>query len=66
MAITEPENALVDATSVSIGISQMFNITSGIINPTYVVLSLLDCNKYTADAFDGGGRTNELRQTRPV
>jgi hypothetical protein len=48
MATTERENAFVDATSASIGRSQMFTITSGFSDPTYVVLSLLDRNEYTS------------------
>jgi hypothetical protein len=55
MAVTERENAFVDTTSVSIGLSQMFNITSGITNPTYVVLSLLDRDEYTAGASGATG-----------
>ncbi len=50
MAITERESAFVDATSVSIGLSQMFSITSGLTNPTYVVLSVLDRDEYTYGA----------------
>jgi hypothetical protein len=55
MAITERENAFVDATSVSLGLSQMFTITSGLSDPTYVVLSLLDRNEYTAGASGATG-----------
>jgi hypothetical protein len=55
MAITERDNAFVDATSVSIGLSQMFNIASGSSNPTYVVLSLLDRDEYTAGASGATG-----------
>ena len=66
MAITERESAFIDATSVSIGLSQMFSITSGLNNPTYVVLSVLDRDEYTYGAsgvtgtLSGNGQTAAL------
>ncbi len=70
MAITERENAFVDATSASIGLSQMFNITSSSSNPTHLVLSLLDRNEYTTGAsgatgtISGNGHTATFSNTQ--
>ncbi len=55
MPITEIETAFVATTAVSIGFSQMFTITAGSGNPTYLVLSALDRNEYTAGASKATG-----------
>ncbi|MDR3538743.1 MAG: putative Ig domain-containing protein [Acetobacteraceae bacterium] len=63
MPITETKNAFVDATALSIGLSQMCTVTAGSSNPTYLVLTALDRNEYTAAAsratgsLSGNGRT---------
>jgi hypothetical protein len=55
MAITEKENAFVDQGSTTIGLSQMFNVTASASNPTYLVLSVLDRDEYTAGASGATG-----------
>jgi Putative Ig domain len=55
MAITDNESAFVDSSAVSIGLSQMFTVTTGSTDPTYLVLSVLDRNEYTASASDATG-----------
>ena len=52
MAITDNDPAFVDASAVSIGLSQMFTVTPGATDPTYLVLTVLDRNEYTAGASD--------------
>jgi Putative Ig domain len=66
MSITDGKTAFVNAGSVSIGVSQMFSVTPGSSDPTYLVLTALDRNEYTLGAggapgsFSGGGRTVAL------
>ena len=55
MPITEDKNAFVDAGAVSIGFSQMFTVTAGTANPTYLVLTTLDRDEYTAGASGATG-----------
>lgn len=55
MSIIQNKNAFVDPTSEAIGLSQMFTVTAGNNNPTYLVLSLLDRNEYTAGASGATG-----------
>jgi hypothetical protein len=55
MAITDNDPAFVDASAVSIGLSQMFTVTPGATDPTYLVLTVLDRNEYTAGASDATG-----------
>src|SRR5579872_13087 len=55
MAITDNQNAFVDTSAVSIGLSQMFSVTAGSNNPTYLVLTALDRNEYTAGASGATG-----------
>jgi hypothetical protein len=63
MAITENQSAFVDAAATSIGLSQVFTVTAGSSNPTYLVLTALDRDEYTAGAsgatgtFTGNGHT---------
>jgi phage-related protein len=67
MAITDNETAFVDATSVSIGLSEMFTVTPASDNPAYVVLTALDRNEYTATStgatgsLSGNGHTLDLK-----
>ena len=66
MSITESENAFVDPTAVTIGLSQMFTVTAGGGDPTYLVLTVLDRDEYTAGAsgatgsLSGNGHTLDL------
>jgi hypothetical protein len=66
MAIVQNKNAFVDPISAAIGLSQMFTVTAGSNNPTYLVLTLLDRNEYTAGAsratgtLTGNGHTLSL------
>ena len=55
MAITDNESAFVDSSAVSIGLSQMFTVTPGSTDPTYLVLTVLDRNEYTAGASGATG-----------
>ncbi len=55
MAISDNESAFVDASSVSIGLSQMFTITPGSSDPTYLVLTVLDRNEYTVSSTGATG-----------
>src|SRR5580692_10227896 len=55
MSITLNKPAFVDPTSDSIGLSQMFTVAAGTNNPTYLVLSVLDRNEYTAHASGAAG-----------
>ena len=55
MAITHNHSAFVDATAQAIGLSQMFTVTAGSTNPTYLVLTALDRNEYTAGASGATG-----------
>ncbi|MGA3403587.1 MAG: putative Ig domain-containing protein [Acetobacteraceae bacterium] len=63
MAITDNDPAFVDSTAVSIGLSQMFTVTAGSTDPTYLVLTVLDRDEYTAGAsgatgsLSGNGKT---------
>jgi hypothetical protein len=66
MSITEAENAFVDPTAVTIGLSQMFTVTAGSGDPAYLVLTVLDRDEYTAGAsgatgsLSGNGHTLDL------
>jgi hypothetical protein len=63
MPINEISNAFVDATATSIDLSSVFGVTESNSNPTYLVLTALDRNEYTAGAsgatgsFTGNGHT---------
>jgi hypothetical protein len=63
MSIIENESAFVGPAAASIGLSQMFTETAGGTNPTYLVLTALDRNEYTAGSsnatgsFTGNGHT---------
>ena len=67
MSITENINAFVNDTSVSIGLSQMFTVTAGASNPTYLGLTALDRSEYTAgatsaiDSLSGNAPTLKFR-----
>jgi hypothetical protein len=66
VSITTSKTAVVDTSSMTIGLSQMFSVTAGSSNPTYLVLSALDRNEYTAKAsgavgmLSGNGHTLNL------
>jgi hypothetical protein len=66
VAITTSKTAFVGTSSMTIGLSQMFNVTAGSGNPTYLVLSALDRNEYTVGAsgavggLSGNGHTLSL------
>jgi Putative Ig domain len=55
MSIVDNETASVDSTSESIALSQMFTVTAGSTDPTYLVLTVLDRNEYTAGASGATG-----------
>lgn len=67
MAITDNESAFVDSTTVSIDLSQMFTVTAGSTDPTYLVLTVLDRDEYTEGAsgatgtLTGNAHTLDLR-----
>jgi Putative Ig domain len=48
MSINEQQSAFVDPTAMSIGLSQIFTVTATSPNPTYLVLTALDRDEYTA------------------
>lgn len=66
MAIIEQKSAFVDPTAASIGLSQIFMVTTTSPNPAYLVLTALDRAEYTAGAtgatgsFFGNGHTLNL------
>ena len=66
MAITTNKSAFVGTSSMTIGLSQMFTVTAGVTDPTYLVLAALDRNEYTAKAtgavgtLSGNGHTLSL------
>ena len=66
MAITEMTSAFVVTSATQIALSQMFTTTASGSNPTYLVLTALDRNEYTAGAsgatgsFGGNGHTLSL------
>jgi hypothetical protein len=55
MAITDNKSAFVDSTAESIALSQMFTLTAGSTHPTYLVLTVLDRDEYTAGASGATG-----------
>jgi Putative Ig domain len=69
VSIIQSKTAFVGTGSASIGLSQMFSVTAGSSNPTYLVLSALDRNEYTAGAsgatgsLSGNGHTLGLSGT---
>jgi hypothetical protein len=63
MSIIQNKNAFVDPTSAAIGLSQMFTVTAGSNNPTYLVLTVLDRNEYTAGASRATGTLTGNGQT---
>jgi hypothetical protein len=66
VAITTGKSAFVGASSMTIGLSQMFSVTAGGSDPTYLVLSALDRNEYTVRSsgavgmLSGNGHTLSL------
>ena len=66
MAITEKENAFVNQDAVAYSLSQIFMVSAASSNPTYLVLSALDRDEYTAGAsgatgsLSGNGHTLKL------
>lgn len=66
MAIIQNKTAFVSSGPVSIGLSQVFGVIAGGTNPTYLVLTALDRNEYTAGAsgttgsLSGNGHTLNL------
>ena len=63
MAIIEKTTAFVNGAAASIGLSQMFTVTAAGNNPTYLVLTLLDRNEYTAAASQATGSLSGNGQT---
>ena len=61
MAITDNESAFVDSTAESIALSQMFTLTAGSTDPTYLVLTVLDRDEYTAGASGATGTPDRQR-----
>src|SRR5579872_6314573 len=63
VSIIANKTALVESGSTAISLSQMFSVTAGGSDPTYLVLTALDRNEYTLGAagavgsLSGGGRT---------
>jgi hypothetical protein len=63
MSITDKQNAFVNQDAVAFSLSQMVTVTAAANNPTYLVLTALDRNEYTAGAsgatgsFSGNGHT---------
>ena len=55
MSVTVNTDAFVYAAATSIGLSQMFTVTLGSTDPTYLVLTVLDRNEYTAGATGATG-----------
>ncbi len=55
MSVTDNHSAFVDATAQAIRLSKMFTVTAGSSNPTYLVLTALDRNEYTAGASGATG-----------
>jgi hypothetical protein len=55
MAITEKENAFVNQDAAAYSMSQMFAVTAASSNPTYMVLTVLDRDEYTAGASGATG-----------
>jgi hypothetical protein len=66
MSIIETESAFVAQTAASLSLSQMFTVAASASNPTYLVLTALDRNEYTAGAsratgtLSGNGHTLSL------
>jgi hypothetical protein len=66
MSIIEKQNSFVDPAAVPISLSQMFAVSAAATKPTYLVLTALDRNEYTAGAtgatgsFTGNGHTLSL------
>jgi len=63
MTIADNETAFVDSTAVSIALSQMFTVTAGSTDPTYLVLTVLDRDEYTAGASGATGSLSGNGQT---
>ena len=55
MAITEKDSAFVNQDAASYSLSQIFAVTAASSNPTYMVLTVLDRDEYTAGASDATG-----------
>ncbi len=55
MSVTVNTDAFVYAAATSISLSQMFTVTAGSTDPTYLVLTVLDRNEYTAGATGATG-----------
>lgn len=66
MSINGNKTAFVDPSSAAIGLSQMFTVTAASNDPTWLVLTVLDRNEYTAGAsgatgsLSGNGHTLNL------
>ena len=67
MSVLTKDSAFVDPSATAIGLDQIFGVSAAITNPTYLVLTALDRNEYTAGAtgatgsFTGNGQTLNLR-----
>ena len=55
MSIYDNETAFVDSVAASIGLADMFDVTAGSSDPTYLVLTVLDRDEYTAGASGATG-----------
>jgi hypothetical protein len=55
MPITKNENAFVNTAAESVSLSQFFSVTAAASNPTYIVLTVLDRDEYTAGASGATG-----------
>ena len=67
MSVLTKDSAFVDPSATAIGLDQIFGVSAAITNPTYLVLTALDRNEYTAGAtgatgsFMGNGQALNLR-----
>jgi hypothetical protein len=61
--IAPSKTAFVGTSSLTIGLSQMFSVTAGSSNPTYLVLSALDRDEYTVKASGAVGKLSGNGQT---
>ncbi|HUN41690.1 MAG TPA: putative Ig domain-containing protein [Acetobacteraceae bacterium] len=55
MSVYDNETAFVDSTATSISLAEMFGVTAGSSDPTYLVLTMLDRSEYTAGASGATG-----------
>src|SRR5579871_3164598 len=63
MPVATRQTAFVETGVATLGLSQMFSVTPSSSNPTYVVLSVLDRDEYTAAATGATGTLSGNGQT---